>query len=1080
MKKPLKISLISLGSLLGLIIIVLIIVFDIVLNSRRTTALVNKYASKFITCEYNIGKVDITFFKTFPDVGLEIQDLVLINKMDECPNDTLAAVKDCVVALNVKELLFNKNIVVNKANLYGGSVNAFINGQGGQNFDIFVSSEKEEEKETSSMSYKIDLDKLKLKDINLSYTDMSSNINAAVNGMAMTLKCKVSDDTYLGDLNLKINHIDANIGSDSTSMNSVVENFVVDTKLKYEGDVLTCSPEIKLGRTDFFMSGDNVITADFNGAVVETECVMRDFNLIDCSKVGLRIDSVSLALGDDEYLKKMNLAVASKAPLQIALEEKDFNVEKMSLAINDLMIGLAGHLAMKDSDVILNVDVNTNVTSVAKVIDMIPAAILGDALEGISADGNMQLIANVKGMYNENTMPVVNADVVFNNGVFEMPAVLPFPVTGINTKIGANVNLNDKTDVVINSLNANMNSSSVTVSGIVNDVIGSPRCDVSLKADVKSNDIASFIPDDIDVQGRFLADVDLKSKVKDLMEMKLKGAKIDAKVSCKDLIVNCFDTINVLSNSLNVNVAFPRKTSHDFNGDFFQLNVNGTDLVAEITDMMSADLENFDVSGYVSNILRDEVHPSAVGEYSFSHLNFTMDDINVDSDKSAGSLAMLKSKNEGNVAYTVAFGSDSLSFTMDGLAVATKSIALDATADYDKDIPDDKPIMKWNPTFDIDLTDAVINTEELAETVLIPSINMKYDDAGLLIEDSRVVLGNSDFNLKGMMTNLIESIKNDELLRGEFEFVSDYTDITQLLSLFSGMGSTDTVAQQAAADTTAAPDDPFMVPLGTDIKIHTTIKRATFDDIDIKNVGGDFTVKDGSFVLQEVGFTTDAAKMLLTAIYKSPRKNNLYLGFDFHLLDIDIAEMIHLVPDIDTIVPMLKSFAGKAEFHLAAETNLKADYSLKYSTLKAACSIEGADLVVLDNKTYDEIRRLLMFDKNTTNKIDSLDVQFTLFRNEIDVYPFVVSLDKYQAALYGRHNLDMSYDYNISVLNPPILNKLGLEIKGPDFDNMDFKLRKGKMKNIYKPEKRDFVEEKVMDLKRVISESLKDNLQTRY
>ena len=150
---------------------------------------------------------------------------------------------------------------------------------------------------------------------------------------------------------------------------------------------------------------------------------------------------------------------------------------------------------------------------------------------------------------------------------------------------------------------------------------------------------------------------------------------------------------------------------------------------------------------------------------------------------------------------------------------------------------------------------------------------------------------------------------------------------------------------------------------------------------------------------------------------------------------------------------------------------------MKYSTLKAACSIEGSDLVVLDSETFDKIKRLLMFSKKTDNKIDSLDVQFTVFKNEIDVYPFAVSMDKYSAMLYGRHNLDMSYDYNIAVLSPPILSRLGVEIKGPDFDNMKFKVRRSRHRNMFKPEKRDYKEEKIAEIKKIISNSLKENVR---
>lgn len=196
------------------------------------------------------------------------------------------------------------------------------------------------------------------------------------------------------------------------------------------------------------------------------------------------------------------------------------------------------------------------------------------------------------------------------------------------------------------------------------------------------------------------------------------------------------------------------------------------------------------------------------------------------------------------------------------------------------------------------------------------------------------------------------------------------------------------------------------------------------------------------------------------------------MGLDFHLLDIKIAELINMIPEVDTILPMLKSFAGNAEFHFAAETNLKSNYDLKYSTLRGAAAINGKDLVVLDEDTYHKIAKLLMFKKGTTNKIDSLSAEATIFKKEVDVYPFLVSIDKYQAILSGRHNLDMTYNYNISLVKPI---RLGLDIIGTD--KRKFKVGKAKYATLFRPEKQKVVEQNVMQLKTQINQSLKANVK---
>ena len=178
-----------------------------------------------------------------------------------------------------------------------------------------------------------------------------------------------------------------------------------------------------------------------------------------------------------------------------------------------------------------------------------------------------------------------------------------------------------------------------------------------------------------------------------------------------------------------------------------------------------------------------------------------------------------------------------------------------------------------------------------------------------------------------------------------------------------------------------------------------------------------------------------------------------------------------MIPDIDSIMPMLKSFDGKGEFHIAAETYLDSNYTPKKSTIRAASSIRGQDLVLLDGSTFSEISKKLRFNKKTKNKIDSLSAEFTVFKQEIDVYPFLIVMDKYRAVVEGRHNFDMSFDYHISLVDSPLPVKLGLDIGGT-IEKMKYKLVKCKYAEMYRPAARNTLQGKQLELRKVIRDAL--------
>jgi hypothetical protein len=178
-----------------------------------------------------------------------------------------------------------------------------------------------------------------------------------------------------------------------------------------------------------------------------------------------------------------------------------------------------------------------------------------------------------------------------------------------------------------------------------------------------------------------------------------------------------------------------------------------------------------------------------------------------------------------------------------------------------------------------------------------------------------------------------------------------------------------------------------------------------------------------------------------------------------------------MIPDIDTIMPMLRSFGGKGEFHIAVETYMDSMYNVKKSTLRGASSISGNNLVLMDGETFSEIAKKLNFNKKTQNKVDSLSAEFTIFRNEIDVYPFLMVMDKYKVVIAGRHNIDMSFDYNVSVVDCPLPIKLGVDIKG-DMDNLSYDLGKCKYPDYYRPTSRHSVENSQLELRKMIRDEL--------
>ena len=412
------------------------------------------------------------------------------------------------------------------------------------------------------------------------------------------------------------------------------------------------------------------------------------------------------------------------------------------------------------------------------------------------------------------------------------------------------------------------------------------------------------------------------------------------------------------------------------------------------------------------------------------------------------------------------------------LDAKTGALALEASARYNS--KGENELLKWNPRLKINLKNGELNMpERLPEPVFIPSIDFKYSNREMDITDARIELGNSDLNLKGNVRHIGKWFRHKAVLEGQLDIVSDHCDANQLLAWFSAdEGSEESPAaeqtnEKMVNDQMANESDPFMVPTDVDLALNTHMREVEIFNQVAKDLKGGLYIKDGKMILDEMGFVCRAAKLQLTAIYRTPRKNHLYVGFDYHMIDIDIDELLSMIPNLEEMVPMLSSFKGAAQFHLAAETYLNSQYQPKISTLRGGASLTGKDLVVMDSKTFSKISKLLLFKKKTENKIDSINAELTVYKDQIDVYPLCVQMDNYMVALGGRHKTDMTFDYDINVLSPIYL---GVHVGG-SMDNLKIKLAKCKYAKDFKPHWYEKADTQSLELRQMIKQSMEKNVR---
>jgi hypothetical protein len=783
--------------------------------------------------------------------------------------------------------------------------------------------------------------------------------------------------------------------------------------------------------------------------------------------VTLEAHDVCASLKGEQYADSLHVELL--LPMAMNLDSMHFALDGARLAVNGFQVRVEGEVTLGDA-IDIDAQVSTDKWQIKPLLALVPPTFT-TSLNDLDIDGKVQLDATVKGTYTDSVMPLITAHVTLVDGEGSYKP-LPYTLRDLTLDADAALDLNKKQPsmVTINQLAAKTKNSKVGAKGKVNDLLGNMLLDLQLNLDAHLPDFAYFLPDSMTVTGDAKGTAAAKIRLSDLTNKRLHKGRITADLDLTDIRYEQ-DSMKAVLPRTHAKVQIPnaqpsRKT---VNWARVELETDKIDFVmgANTAALIDAAI----IRAEVANVLANEQDYFA--SIAFDALDAQYEDITADLKASeieafvsAGQKVSAKLK---TAALNGRMGEE--------LKAQTGKLALEASARYNKD--GENALLKWNPRLKIDLKNGILNMpEHLPEPVVIPSIEFKYSNREMTIDNSRVELGNSDLELKGNVRHIGKWFKHEDILQGELEIVSNHCDANQLMAWFSadeGSEEEEITNQKSQITTDSDPSesDPFLVPTDVDLALNTHMKEVVIFNQVAKDLKGGIYVKDGTLILDEVGFVCRAAKLQLTGMYRTPRRNHLYVGFDYHMIDVDIDELLTMIPNLEQMVPMLSSFKGAAEFHLAAETYLNSQYQPKMSTLRGAASLTAKDLVVLDGETFDKIAKLLMFKKKTENKIDSINAEITVYKNEIDVYPLCVQMDNYMVALGGRHNTNMTFDYDINVLSPIYL---GVNVSG-NIDNLQIKLAKCKFAQDFKPHWYQKVDNQSRELRERIKQSMEKNVR---
>lgn len=206
------------------IVVLLLLMFLLpILFPGKIAQEVKSFANKKLDGELNFKEAKLSFFEHFPSLTLTLTDFSLKGSAPY-KNEALLAAKDVSFGINIKSLLFDSKVTIDKIFVFDANVNVLVNEKGEANYNVYKSETTTTETDSSTTSLR--LDKIAIKNTHLVYNDKSAKIlidakgfnyigkgdlNKAIFDLYTEAKIDSFDFTYDGEQYLKNKKVNANL-----------------------------------------------------------------------------------------------------------------------------------------------------------------------------------------------------------------------------------------------------------------------------------------------------------------------------------------------------------------------------------------------------------------------------------------------------------------------------------------------------------------------------------------------------------------------------------------------------------------------------------------------------------------------------------------------------------------------------------------------------------------------------------------------------------------------------------------------------------------------------------------------------
>lgn len=318
------------------------------------------------------------------------------------------------------------------------------------------------------------------------------------------------------------------------------------------------------------------------------------------------------------------------------------------------------------------------------------------------------------------------------------------------------------------------------------------------------------------------------------------------------------------------------------------------------------------------------------------------------------------------------------------------------------------------------LSDMIYKAENMSD-VLIDNAVLEFTPRYVNLSSLNVKIGKNDIAATGRLENFISYALKDQTLKGQLNVSSNYFNANDFIG---DEPATETVSTSAEGGEEADIfKDKVIIPKNLDFNLNANLKQVIYDKLNITNMAGAMTIKNGILSLNNVGANALGGSCKLTGSYDTSNPEKPLMNFSMNLSNVSFAETFKSVESVQKLAPIFESLGGTYSMNLNFNTSLGASLLETLAALTANGGLLTSEVKIENNSTLNALASALKVDALKSISPKNLNIPFSIDNGRILTKAFNVNIgDGGLMKLEGSTGLDQSIDYKGTVTLPKSLS----------------------------------------------------------